>query len=244
MKDLDETDPMALLRANVAHPFEQARAMPPEVYTSEAFLAAEIEHVFSREWLCLGRASALAEPGDYAAWEIAGQPVAVVRDRDGSLARLLERLPAPDVDAARRPRAGAGDRLPLPRLDLQPRRLAARGAGDVAERGLRPQGLPPAARSAARSGWAGSSCRWTRRRGRSPNGWPRSRGWSATSRWRPTSRPSSRPTSGTPTGRCWPRTSWRATTCRSATRRRSAGCRSSTRWSARPGARRSTITPS
>ncbi len=37
------------------------------------------------EWLCLGRASALAEPGDYAAWEIAGQPAAVVRDRDGQL---------------------------------------------------------------------------------------------------------------------------------------------------------------
>ena len=86
MKDLSETDPVALLRENVAHPFEQARAMPPEVYTSEAFLAAEIEHVFSREWLCLGRASALAEPGDYAASEIAGQPVAVVRDRDGACA--------------------------------------------------------------------------------------------------------------------------------------------------------------
>ena len=85
MKDLNEVDPVALLRENVAHPFEQARAMPPEVYTSEAFLAAELEHVFAREWLCLGRASALAEPGDYAAWEIAGQPVAVVRDRDGNL---------------------------------------------------------------------------------------------------------------------------------------------------------------
>ena len=88
MKDLSEVDPVALLRENVAQPFERARAMPPEVYTSDAFLAAELEHVFAREWLCLGRASALAEPGDYAAWEIAGQPVAVVRDRDGTLNAL------------------------------------------------------------------------------------------------------------------------------------------------------------
>ncbi len=85
MRDLNDGDPVAALRETVSHPFEQARAMPPEVYTSEVFLKAELEGIFGREWLCLGRASALAEPGDYAAWEIAGQPVAVVRDRDGTL---------------------------------------------------------------------------------------------------------------------------------------------------------------
>ena len=88
MKDLNDVDPVSLLRENVSRPFEQARAMPPEVYTSEVFLAAELEHIFGQEWLCLGRSSALAEPGDYAAWEIAGQPVVVVRDRDGTLRAL------------------------------------------------------------------------------------------------------------------------------------------------------------
>lgn len=88
MKDLTESDPIALLRENAATPFERARAMPPEVYTSEAFLQAELDRVFRREWLCLGRADALAEPGDYLAWDIAGQPVAVVRDRDGALRAL------------------------------------------------------------------------------------------------------------------------------------------------------------
>jgi phenylpropionate dioxygenase-like ring-hydroxylating dioxygenase large terminal subunit len=88
MKDLNEIDAVALLRENVSRPFEEARAMPPPVYTSEAFLAAELEHIFRREWLCVGRAGALAEPGSYAAWEIAGQPVAVVRDRDGTLRAL------------------------------------------------------------------------------------------------------------------------------------------------------------
>ena len=85
MKDLPDPDPIAELRACAAEPFERARAMPPGVYTSEAVRAAELDRIFRREWIAIGRSSALAEPGDYAATEIAGQPVAVVRDRDGRL---------------------------------------------------------------------------------------------------------------------------------------------------------------
>ena len=85
MKDLPHPDPAALLHDSAALPFEEARAMPPEVYTSPAFLEAELEHLFRAEWLCVGRADALAEPGDYLTWQIAGQPVAVLRDRDGTL---------------------------------------------------------------------------------------------------------------------------------------------------------------
>lgn len=78
-------DPAAELRANVAVPFEQARAMPVSVYTSEAFLALEQEHVFAASWLCAGRVDALKAPGDYLTLEIAGEPVLVLRDRDGTL---------------------------------------------------------------------------------------------------------------------------------------------------------------
>ena len=145
MKDLNDIDPVALLRANVARPFEQARAMPPEVYTSEAFLAAELEHVFApgvalpRPRQRARRARRLRRLGDR-------RPAGRRRPRPrGHPARLLERLPAPHVDAAPRPRPDAGDRLPLPRLDLQPRRHPARRAGDVEERRLRPRGLLPAA---------------------------------------------------------------------------------------------------
>ena len=78
-------DPMAELGANVRVPFEQARAMPKSVYTSEVFLAAELGNIFKKEWYCVGRASALANPGDYAAFELAGQPLMVVRGGDGAL---------------------------------------------------------------------------------------------------------------------------------------------------------------
>ncbi len=81
----DQIDPVKALSENVAQPFESARAMPPEVYTSQAFLNEELEHVFRKDWYCVGRADALAKPGDYATCELAGQPIAVLRDKDGAL---------------------------------------------------------------------------------------------------------------------------------------------------------------
>ena len=79
---------LAQLAQNVAQPFESARAMPPSVYTSTEFMEREIAGVFSKDWYCVGRAEALAEPGDYVTAELARQPVVVLRDRDGSLTAL------------------------------------------------------------------------------------------------------------------------------------------------------------
>ena len=81
----DRLSPAEALHANVAVPFERAHAMPKAVYTSDEFLALEQKHVFSADWLCAGRAESLAEPGDYLTMEIAGEPVIVLRDRDGQV---------------------------------------------------------------------------------------------------------------------------------------------------------------
>ena len=77
--------PAAELHANVAVPFAQAHAMPKSVYTSEAFLAQEQRHVFGHDWICAGRADALANAGDYLTMTIAGEPVIVLRDAGGDL---------------------------------------------------------------------------------------------------------------------------------------------------------------
>jgi len=77
--------PAAALRANVALPFGQAVAMPKSVYTSAEFAALEQRHIFARDWLCAGRADALRAPGDYLTMEISGEPILVLRDRDGQL---------------------------------------------------------------------------------------------------------------------------------------------------------------
>ena len=76
---------IAELRANVAVPFERAHAMPKSVYTSPEFAEAEQRHIFAQEWLCAGRADALAKPGDYLTMTIAGEPVIILRDREGQL---------------------------------------------------------------------------------------------------------------------------------------------------------------
>jgi phenylpropionate dioxygenase-like ring-hydroxylating dioxygenase large terminal subunit len=76
------------LRANVSVPFTKARAMPKSVYTSAAFLELEKRHIFARDWLCAGRSDALANPGDYLTMEIAGEPIIILRDREGALRGL------------------------------------------------------------------------------------------------------------------------------------------------------------
>lgn len=73
------------LAANVSVPFEQAYAMPRSVYQSEIFLQQELDSIFKNDWFCAGRASALKDTGDYLTLELAGQPIMVIRDKDGSL---------------------------------------------------------------------------------------------------------------------------------------------------------------
>jgi phenylpropionate dioxygenase-like ring-hydroxylating dioxygenase large terminal subunit len=63
----------------------QARTLPPAVYTSPAFFEFEREVVFGREWLCVGRESWVSLPGEFFTTTIAGEPILVVRNRDGAL---------------------------------------------------------------------------------------------------------------------------------------------------------------
>ena len=81
----DHVDAVEQLRQNTAQSFEQARAMPPSVYTSEEFLREEMEHIFAKDWFCVGRADALGNAGDFTTCELAGQPILVIRDKDGVL---------------------------------------------------------------------------------------------------------------------------------------------------------------
>lgn len=78
-------DAVSELKENVSVPFEEARAMPPSVYTSPDFLKRELKDIFANDWFCVGRASALEKPGDYVTLDLAEQPVVVVRDNQGHL---------------------------------------------------------------------------------------------------------------------------------------------------------------
>ena len=84
-KDQVNSDAVAALLESVSVPFERARAMPKEVYTSDAFVNEELSHIFKKEWYCVGRADALAKVGDYVTCELAEQPIVVLRDVSGEL---------------------------------------------------------------------------------------------------------------------------------------------------------------
>jgi choline monooxygenase len=63
----------------------EAETLPPEAYTSEAFYRREVERIFMKEWNFMGRADHLTQPGAYAAVELVGIPLILVRDRQGRL---------------------------------------------------------------------------------------------------------------------------------------------------------------
>lgn len=62
-----------------------AKTLPGEYYTSPSILAEEQDRIFAQQWNCVGRASALANAGDYVLRDIAGESVIVLRDRGGEL---------------------------------------------------------------------------------------------------------------------------------------------------------------
>ena len=66
-------------------PVDEARLLPPILYTSPEFFEFERRAIFQREWLCVGRADQLAEPGDFRCITIAGEPLIAARDTDGEL---------------------------------------------------------------------------------------------------------------------------------------------------------------
>ncbi len=78
-------DLLQAVRRNAALPADQAEATPPQVYTSPEFLELELDKIFNKEWICVGRSDEFAEPGDYRVIKISRDPVLVLRDRDGVL---------------------------------------------------------------------------------------------------------------------------------------------------------------
>jgi phenylpropionate dioxygenase-like ring-hydroxylating dioxygenase large terminal subunit len=58
---------------------EPRHALPPRLHVDDAVHALELEQIFRRDWLCVGRASDIARPGDYLTITIAGYSIMVVR---------------------------------------------------------------------------------------------------------------------------------------------------------------------
>lgn len=79
---------LAALSECAGFPADGARGMPGSFYTSDAFLEIEKNQIFRKEWICLGAAAEIPQPGDYFTAEIADEPLLVVRGEDGVIRTL------------------------------------------------------------------------------------------------------------------------------------------------------------
>ncbi len=66
----------------------RASTIPSAWYFDPAILQQENERIFARSWQLVGRADQVAMPGNYFTAEVAGEPLLVVRDREGELRAL------------------------------------------------------------------------------------------------------------------------------------------------------------
>ena len=115
---------------------EPTRMLPAESYTSTEVLDWERRHLFAASWTCLGRPEDLlptagAKPVTQRAVMVGDVACVLVRDEGGEAADVPEHLPAPRPRAARAGRHvdAAQHPVPLPRVDLRPRRVADRCPG-------------------------------------------------------------------------------------------------------------------
>ena len=68
---------------SIRKPVEEARGLPNWAFTSPEFLALENQTLFRRHWVFAGRQSEVPNPGDIKMVEVAGQPLVLVRGKDG-----------------------------------------------------------------------------------------------------------------------------------------------------------------
>jgi phenylpropionate dioxygenase-like ring-hydroxylating dioxygenase large terminal subunit len=63
----------------------EASTLPGECYWREDIYQREIERIFRREWICVGRVEDIPGPGDYMTQTIANEPLMIVRDANGQV---------------------------------------------------------------------------------------------------------------------------------------------------------------
>lgn len=71
--------------AATLRPLTQASSLPPACYVSQEFFDLEVERIFMREWLCVGRGDQVEKPGDYFTITLMGEPLVVTRDEQGEI---------------------------------------------------------------------------------------------------------------------------------------------------------------
>lgn len=72
-------------------PARSWRSLPPAAFYSPLLYDLEVEHVFRRRWVLVGRTDQVPNPGDYFCFDLLDEPIVVVRGQDLEL-RVLSRV--------------------------------------------------------------------------------------------------------------------------------------------------------
>jgi phenylpropionate dioxygenase-like ring-hydroxylating dioxygenase large terminal subunit len=62
-----------------------AKTLPRSYYVAPEVFVEELEKIFARRWLCVGREDQVAEPGQYFLQPVGAESIIVLRDRSGIL---------------------------------------------------------------------------------------------------------------------------------------------------------------
>jgi choline monooxygenase len=71
------------LRQVAQSTLEEAFTVPPAIYSDDEIHTLELERIFKSDWVCPGLAADIPNVGDYLTWNVAGQPIYVIRCKDG-----------------------------------------------------------------------------------------------------------------------------------------------------------------
>ena len=71
--------------ASIRRPLQVASTLPGRFYHDPAIYAQELQTMFSRMWLCVGRDEDIEKPGDYLTRTVGDESVVVLRDASGSV---------------------------------------------------------------------------------------------------------------------------------------------------------------
>jgi phenylpropionate dioxygenase-like ring-hydroxylating dioxygenase large terminal subunit len=66
-------------------PVDEAQILPPVLYTSDSFFEFERSAIFEQDWLCVGRVEQIPNAGDWFVISLVGEPLLVVRGREGEI---------------------------------------------------------------------------------------------------------------------------------------------------------------
>jgi Rieske 2Fe-2S family protein len=132
--------------AAVRREYRAATLLPARCYHDEAVLDWEREHILRRDWLLVAREDDVPEPGSFRLLEVEGEPVLLVRGRDGVI-RAFYNVCRHRGTAVEERECGKAVRFQCPYhawiYDLDGRLVRAKHTDDLDEFSLETFGLHP-----------------------------------------------------------------------------------------------------